>query len=489
MTRSSLPDRTGSSGGAPTAASSPLCRRPRSTAWSPMSAHFAAAATSSARKSRPAWRSTSAKPGARGRGRALRRNGRRALRNAAPAGVDGEGASGPRVGQGRHVRALMGEPPFLGASCLRRRRFDRRGWFLRGARSGGKRGSRRGAAADRGAISAAGRGRRARLARGECVTDLNLWPIGNCQVSALVDDACRAGLGVPAAGRRRSGLLLLASGRGDPPAMPAGEWRVELEDQVRAEPRYLKQHPDPRHPADRRATAAAVDVIDFCPRFERSGRMYRPVAFVRLVRPRRRARRGSRSRSARAATGARAMPSAPAAPTISAISDRAAAAAADHRRAGRPSARGPQFRLEQPHPFLPRPRRAVRRRCRARRSRRCCTRPPTHWRQWVRGLAIPLEWQEAVIRAAITLKLCQHEETGAIVAALTTSIPEQPEVGPQLGLSLLLDPRRLLHRPGAEPAGRARHAGKLSLLSAQHRRPGAAAAQIQPLYACRASRR
>jgi GH15 family glucan-1,4-alpha-glucosidase len=42
----------------------------------------------------------------------------------------------------------------------------------------------------------------------------------------------------------------------------------------------------------------------------------------------------------------------------------------------------------------------------------------------VRGLAIPVEWQEVVIRAAITLKLCQHEETGAIVAALTTSIPE-----------------------------------------------------------------
>ena len=46
------------------------------------------------------------------------------------------------------------------------------------------------------------------------------------------------------------------------------------------------------------------------------------------------------------------------------------------------------------------------------------------WRDWVRGLAIPLEWQDVVIRSAITLKLCQHEETGAIVAALTTSIPE-----------------------------------------------------------------
>jgi len=46
------------------------------------------------------------------------------------------------------------------------------------------------------------------------------------------------------------------------------------------------------------------------------------------------------------------------------------------------------------------------------------------WRHWTRGLAVPLEWQEVVIRAAIALKLCQHEETGAIVAALTTSMPE-----------------------------------------------------------------
>ena len=47
-----------------------------------------------------------------------------------------------------------------------------------------------------------------------------------------------------------------------------------------------------------------------------------------------------------------------------------------------------------------------------------------NWQQWSRRLATPLEWQEAVIRAAITLKLCVYEETGGIVAALTTSIPE-----------------------------------------------------------------
>ncbi len=48
------------------------------------------------------------------------------------------------------------------------------------------------------------------------------------------------------------------------------------------------------------------------------------------------------------------------------------------------------------------------------------------WRRWVRSLAIPYEWQEVVIRSAITLKLCAFEETGAIIAAHTTSIPESP---------------------------------------------------------------
>jgi len=53
----------------------------------------------------------------------------------------------------------------------------------------------------------------------------------------------------------------------------------------------------------------------------------------------------------------------------------------------------------------------------------------SYWEDWTRKLAIPFEWQAAVLRAAITLKLCSYEETGAIVAALTTWIPESAHSG------------------------------------------------------------
>ena len=47
-----------------------------------------------------------------------------------------------------------------------------------------------------------------------------------------------------------------------------------------------------------------------------------------------------------------------------------------------------------------------------------------YWYSWVRDLNIPFDWQAAVIRAAITLKMCSFEDTGAVLAALTTSVPE-----------------------------------------------------------------
>ena len=52
-----------------------------------------------------------------------------------------------------------------------------------------------------------------------------------------------------------------------------------------------------------------------------------------------------------------------------------------------------------------------------------------YWAGWVRHLAIPFEWQDAVIRSAITLELNVYEDTGAVIAALTTSIPESPDSG------------------------------------------------------------
>jgi GH15 family glucan-1,4-alpha-glucosidase len=52
-----------------------------------------------------------------------------------------------------------------------------------------------------------------------------------------------------------------------------------------------------------------------------------------------------------------------------------------------------------------------------------------HWRQWVKETYIPNQFQKELIRSAITIKLHQFEDTGAILAAATTSLPEYPGSG------------------------------------------------------------
>ncbi|CAM2005751.1 glycoside hydrolase family 15 protein [Acanthopleuribacter pedis] len=47
-----------------------------------------------------------------------------------------------------------------------------------------------------------------------------------------------------------------------------------------------------------------------------------------------------------------------------------------------------------------------------------------YWQTWVKHCYLPLEYQDAVIRSALVLKIHQFEDTGAIIAATTTSIPE-----------------------------------------------------------------
>ena len=56
-------------------------------------------------------------------------------------------------------------------------------------------------------------------------------------------------------------------------------------------------------------------------------------------------------------------------------------------------------------------------------------RTEAYWRSWVSSLDARGDWRDAVVRAAITLELNVYEETGAIVAAMTTSIPEAPDKG------------------------------------------------------------
>lgn len=52
-----------------------------------------------------------------------------------------------------------------------------------------------------------------------------------------------------------------------------------------------------------------------------------------------------------------------------------------------------------------------------------------YWQRWVRTIFVPVDWQDEVIRAAITLKLNACDDTGAIIAAMTSSVPEHPHSG------------------------------------------------------------
>lgn len=52
-----------------------------------------------------------------------------------------------------------------------------------------------------------------------------------------------------------------------------------------------------------------------------------------------------------------------------------------------------------------------------------------YWRTWIKHSSIGEFYQEYVIRSALALKIHQFEDTGAIIAASTTSLPEHPGSG------------------------------------------------------------
>ncbi|MDT7952592.1 MAG: glycoside hydrolase family 15 protein, partial [Acetobacteraceae bacterium] len=57
---------------------------------------------------------------------------------------------------------------------------------------------------------------------------------------------------------------------------------------------------------------------------------------------------------------------------------------------------------------------------------RLLTETESVWREWIGRFDKPCEWSEAVKRSLITLRLLTDRHTGGIVAAATTSLPEQP---------------------------------------------------------------
>jgi GH15 family glucan-1,4-alpha-glucosidase len=258
--------------------------------------------------------------------------------------------------------------------------------------------------------------------RGAQVSSVNLWPIGNCQVSALID---RSGEFTWACVPRVDGDPIFSSllGGEEP---ESGFWAIDLEECDSVEQEYLRNTPIL---ITRKTDTGgnAIEITDFCPRFRRLGRAYRPVAFVRMLRPLNGSPRvrirlrpthdwGDRTDSLPGGSnhirfGLRHIP-------MRLTTDAPIGLVTEER----------VFRLERPLTFFLGPDESFEGNLQ-RTVEEMLANTTAEWREWVRGLATPVEWQEAVIRAAITLKLCQHEETGAIVAALTTSSPEHAGSG------------------------------------------------------------
>jgi len=256
--------------------------------------------------------------------------------------------------------------------------------------------------------------------------DLDLAPIGNCAISALIDrDGRFVWCCAPRVDSDPIFSNLLAAGEaGDADAR--GVWSVEAAAGSSTRQAYLRNSPVLRTEITD-STGAAAEIIDFAPRFRLYDRGYRPASFIRIVRPLKGAPR----------IRIRLRPT-----TDWGAADVAISTGSNHiRYVGkdvtlRLTTNAPVshirdervFRLEAPIACFLGPDEPFQGEVLSTANRMLAD-TLDYWREWVRTLALPLDWQEAVIRAAITLKLCAYEETGAIVAALTTSIPEAPNSG------------------------------------------------------------
>lgn len=250
---------------------------------------------------------------------------------------------------------------------------------------------------------------------------LRLGVIGNCAYSALIDE------------RARVVWCCLPRFDGDPvfnalldPSERGSGWAFDLEDFASAEQAYVPNTAILRTVLTD-THGQRLEITDFAPRFQSRSRYFRPMTMVRRVRPlvgapRLRVRLNPRfdwGRCSPALTqGSNHLRFVGEALTLRLNTD----APLSYVLSQQP------FVVTRDYNFLLGPDETLAEGI-GDTARHFEQETAAYWRHWSQRLHIPLEWQDAVIRAAITLKLSLFEDTGAIVAAMTTSIPEAPHSG------------------------------------------------------------
>jgi GH15 family glucan-1,4-alpha-glucosidase len=253
---------------------------------------------------------------------------------------------------------------------------------------------------------------------------LDLGVIGNSAVAALVDrDASIVWMCAP---RLDGDPVFCRLLKGDGPDGAMGDWSITLDNQVSSEQRYLR-NTAVIETILTDANGNSLRIRDFAPRFKAAGRLFRPTMIVRLVEPLAGAPQMSMALRPLHGYGALRPDTTRGSSHIryllgEQILRLTTNAPVDY------IARKTPFLVDKPYAFVLGPdERLAQSPLEAAHHflRETCD----YWVEWVRYLSLPVDWQDVVIRSAITLKLCANEETGGIVAALTTSIPEYGESG------------------------------------------------------------
>ena len=254
------------------------------------------------------------------------------------------------------------------------------------------------------------------------MTSLELAVIGNCSFGALIDE--RARIVWSCLPRFDSDPVFCGLLGGSEPT--DGMFEIEVLEWERSEQAYrynsavLETRLYDKH-------GGAIEVIDFAPRFLRFERIFRPSTIMRVIRPLAGSPRVRIRLRPRCRYGVARL-------ELTRGSNHIRYVAPDYTL--RLTADGPLSYIVDEVPFiLDRPMTMMLGSdepvptALADLAREWTEKTDDYWREFCRGLSIPFEWQEPVIRAAITLKMCSYEDTGAIIAAMTTSIPEAPNSG------------------------------------------------------------